>query len=359
MNTLTRYRYRGMLLLLLPVIAFLSSGSVAAQPPGSSSRTETPRVEKPRETNRGEQKKQLPAAGADVQFIAPNTSVALLVRELNTASGRNIVLMNGLETMRSGPYKDKHSSQEWVDLIATDAGLRVDRLPAYDFLFPPGYEALTQTTVAGQLDPTLAARKTSLHFDLDTPIVSAFALLSHTLKTTIVADNVVADARCGEVHLTDVTVGEAVDALLKSARVAEQSLRVLGDSEQVLLYSAGRPLRQQPLVLAAGETRSEVLDRRVTIHLPSIPDEAGRLSGYSRAIPLSQALAELAKQTGLHFEADARSQQLPVNPAVITNLKLETALNLIVNQWPVPHYGYRVHGDTVRFVFLGPPVSGD
>lgn len=330
-------------------ISCASTTTANAQPTGASRRTETaaPDVRRPTAT-----------PGVPIEFSAPNTSVALLVRELNEASGRNMVLMNGLETTRSGPYeKSKHTAQEWVDLFATDAGLRVDRLPAYDFLFAPGYEALTGTTLGERLHPTLAQRRTTLQFDLDTPLVSALALLSDSLKTTIVADNVVADARCGEVHLADVTVSEALDALLKSARIANQSLRVLNDADYTFLYSAGRPLRSKPFVLAAGESRPDLLDRQVTLYLPFVPAEPGRLSGYSRAVPLSQVLPELSKQTGLHFEADARTLELPVNPSVMTNVRLETALDLIVHQWPIPRYGYRVHGETVRFVYLGPPVG--
>jgi len=303
--------------------------------------------------------KKAPAtAGGPVEFSAPNTSVALLARELHAASGHNIVLMNGLETTRTGPYeKAKRPAQEWIDLFVADAGLRVDRLPAYDFVFPPGYEALSGTPIGGRLDPALAQRRTTLHFDLGTPLVSALALLSHSLSTAIVADNIVADARCGEVHVADVTLGEGLDALLKSARIANQSLNIISDAEHTLLYSAGRPLRANPLVLSAGEARPELLDRLVSLYLPMAPEEPGRLSGYGRAVPLSRVLDELSKQTGLRFEADARTHELPVNPSVMVNVRLNTALDLIVHQWPVPHFGYRVQGETVRFVYLGPPVG--
>lgn len=342
------------LVLTLPAIISLSCASTpsadAEQPPGATSRTETAQTTS--------QRTPAAAPGAAVEFSAPNTSVALLVRELNVASGRNLVLMNGLETTRSGPYaKAKHTAQEWADMIAADAGLRLDRLAAYDFIYAPGYETLTQTTTGGRLDPTLVARRTTLHFDLDTPLVSALALLSHSLETAIVADNVVTDARCGEVHLTDVTADQAIDALLKSARVSNQSLRIISDPERTFLYSAGRPLRANPLVLTTGETKPGALDRRVTLYLPVTPVEPGRLSGYARAVPLSRMLPELSKQTGLHFEADARTHELPVNPSVMVNVRLETALDLIVHQWPVPHYGYRMNGDTVRFVYLGPPIG--
>lgn len=341
------------LALTIPTILSLSCASTPAadaqRSPDDPAQIELAQA-KPRRT---------PAApGTPVEFSAPNTSVALLIRELNAASGRNLVLMNGLETTRTGPYdKAKRPAQEWADMIATDAGLRLDRLPAYDFIYPPGYETLTQTTTGGRLEATLAARRTSLHFDLDTPLVSALALLSRSLGTTIVADNVVADAHCGEVHLADVTVDQGLDALLKSARVANQSLRILSDTERTFLYAAGRPLRTSPLVIAAGETRPESLDRRMTLYLPITPTEPDRLSGYTRAVPLSRVLPELSKQTGLRFEADARTHELPVNPSVMVNVRLETALDLIVHQWPLPHYGYRINGDTVRFVYLGPPIG--
>ncbi len=292
------------------------------------------------------------------EFEAIKNSVALLTRDFSLKSRRSIVLMNGVEPSQAGPYeKKKRAPAEWVDQIATDAGLRVQHQPAYDFVFSPGYEMLNETNVGPGLDPVLAARRTTLHIEFGTPLFAALALLSHSLESALIADNIVADARCGEIHVFDVTVADALNALLQSARIPNQSFHLRSEDGSVFLYSAGRPLRDRVRVEASGESRPDWLDKRVTIHLPAPPAEPGHLLGYSRAVPLGECLAELARQTGLRFEADARAHLLPVNPAVMPNLRIETVLDLIVNQWPLPHFGYRANGDTVRFVYLGQPLE--
>jgi len=292
------------------------------------------------------------------EFESTKNSVALLTRDLSAKSGRNIVLMNGVEMSQAGPYeKKKRSAAEWVDQIAADAGLRVQHHASYDFIFAPGYEVVNATTVDSRLDPALAARRTTLHIEFGTPLFAALALLGHSLQSAIVADNVVADARCGETRLHDVTVAEALGALLQSARIPNESFLLRNNDGSTFLYSAGRPLRAQVRVEAPGEARPEWLDRRVTLYLPAAPAEAGHLPDYGSAVPLGECLKELERQTGLHVEADARVLSLPINPSVMPNLRIETALDLIVNQWPLPHFGYRANGNTLRFVYLGPPVE--
>ncbi len=294
-----------------------------------------------------------------IEFTAPRTSLALVLRELSTKTRRSIVLMNGVElTTTVGPYDSKKfSARHWIDRIAEDAGIRIEHASGYDFFYPAGYEVLNSGSIAPRLDPALAARRTSLHFDVDTPLYSALALLSHSLRTTIVADNIVADARCGEVHLYDVTLADALDALLRSARIADRAYEVKGGADSVFLYSPGRPLREKTLVEVADEVRPEWLDRRVTLYLPAAPAEPAHLRGYASAVPLGDCLAELSRQTGLRVEADPRMNALPVNPSVMVDVPIQTALDLIINQWPLPHFGYRANADTVRFVYLGPPIE--
>jgi len=293
-----------------------------------------------------------------VEFESAKSSIALLARELSEKTGRSLVVMNGLEMTEVGPYeKKKRAAAEWVDLIATDAKLRVVRGATYDFLFPAGYEAVASAPVGPNLEQSLGSRRTTLHVEFGTPLFAALALLSHSLQSAIVADNIVSDARCGETHLLNVTVSEALDALLMSARIPGRSIVLRSEPHSTFIYSAGRPLRQALHFDPAGHARPEWLDRQVTLYLPVAPSEPGHLQGYGRAIPLSACLPELARQTGLRFEADARTSSLPINPAVIPNVRVETALDLIINQWPLPHFGYRTEGDTVRFVYLGPPVE--
>ncbi len=336
-------------------ITSLSCASTAAKLPESS--TATPTTE-PIQFAQARPTTPIVALTEPFEFVSTKNSVALLTRDLSAKSGRSIILMNGLEPSQAGPYeKKKHTAGEWIDQIAADAGMRVAHHPSYDFVFAPGYEIVNETSVQSNLNHALGARETTLHIEFGTPLFAALALLSHSLQSTIIADNIVADARCGEIHLHNVTVAEALGALLQSARIPNQSFHLQSEDETTFLYSAGRPLRDRVRVESAGEVRPDWLDRRVTLYLPSAPAEPGHMQGYGRALPLSESLAELERQTGLHFEADARVHSLPINPAVMPNIKLESALDLIVNQWPLPHFGYRANGNTVRFVYLGPPVE--
>jgi hypothetical protein len=359
MRTLSPYpklaRWLAAACLAAPAMSGLACASAAgagdtARGPGSPERVQTAQPMRLAKSRDG-------ATAFD--FASPRTSLVLAVRDLSAKSRRSVVLMNGMElTAQVGPYDSKKFSlDQWLDRIAEDAGVRVEHAPNYDFLFPPGYEVLNGGSIAPRLDPALAGRRTSLHFDLDTPLFSALALLSHSLRTAIVADNIVADARCGETHLYDVTLAEALDALLRSARIADRAFKVKGDADSVLLYSPARPLREKPFVQAPGEARPDWIDRRVTLYLPAAPDQPEHLRGYARAVPLESCLTEIGRQTGLRFEADARMLALPVNPVVMVNVPIQTAIDLIVNQWPLPHFGYRVSGDTVRFAYLGPPIE--
>ena len=65
----------------------------------------------------------------------------------------------------------------------------------------------------------------------------------------------------------------------------------------------------------------------------------------------------MSEQLGMKVEADRRSSILPVNPAVMIDVPIETAMRLLIQQWPLPHYGYTATGDTIRIVYLGPPAD--
>ena len=59
----------------------------------------------------------------------------------------------------------------------------------------------------------------------------------------------------------------------------------------------------------------------------------------------------------MRVEFDRSCRRLPVNPCVMSDVSIETAMRLLIQQWPLPLYGYTATEDTIRIVYLGPPTA--
>jgi len=280
-----------------------------------------------------------------------------IVRELGRQTHRSVVLMNGLEFYYAGPYSlGEMSAADAVKRTAADSGMVLHRERAFDFIHAPGFEALNDFRPSASLDRSLARIPVSIRLGADTPLYGALALLSHSYRVTLVADNVVASALCGETSLSDVALGDALDVILRSARLTDATCRVQSSGNTMLLYSTSSAQRAH-LFAGASTTRPASLDKRVTLYLPEPPADPKNLLEKSGATPLANVLGALSKQLDVKVEADRRCQPLPVNPCVLVDVPIETALRLIIQQWPLPHYGYTATEDTIRFVYLGPPAD--
>ncbi len=281
-----------------------------------------------------------------------------MVRELGQRTGRSIVVMNGIEYHHAGPYSlNDTSAADIVKRIAADSGMALTRAAGYDFIHAPGFEGLNAFAPSSSMDRSAARITATVRLGADTPVYGALALLGQAYRVTLVADNVVASALCGETALHDVPLGVALDAILRSARLSGATCRVRADGATMFFSSPSASQRDRIFVNSPGQPRPRTLDRRVTLYLPARPPDANRLVEASDATPLSQCLASLGEQLGMKVEADRRSGILPVNPCVIVDVPLETAMRLIIQQWPLPHYGYTASDDTIRFVYLGPPAD--
>ncbi|NJL72818.1 MAG: hypothetical protein HC888_15280 [Candidatus Competibacteraceae bacterium] len=64
-------------------------------------------------------------------------------------------------------------------------------------------------------------------------------------------------------------------------------------------------------------------------------------------MPLEAVLPALTAQLGILVEASPEARDLPVNPCVLPGVRLRTALDLLVRQWPLPRYGYEVLPDRI------------
>ena len=277
--------------------------------------------------------------------------VGLAFRELSEASSTNVVLMNGLEIGQAGPYHfEKRAPEAAIREIAHDLGYEIHDAPHYIFIFAPGYEALRDVSVSGRLDKRVAGLRVDLAFGADTPLYSALALLGHTLGHTVIADNAVAAALCGEIHLKDVPLSAALDALLQSARVSRESFHVESTPDYTFVASASN-VGGRPLLLGEDSLTDEqaaMLGRKVRVTLPFPQDDPEHLRGRIGASTLGEVLEGLSEQLGLPVTADANMHRLPVNPAVMTDVRVATALELLIRQWLVPEFAYTVEDTGIR-----------
>lgn len=271
--------------------------------------------------------------------------VGLAFRELSEAFSINVVLMNGLELGQAGPYHlEKDAPAAAIREIADDLGYEIHDAPHYIFVFAPGYEALRDVSVSAGIDKEIAGLRVDVAFGADTPLYSALALLGHTLGHTVIADNAIAAALCGEIRLKDVPLGAALDALLQSARVSRESFYVESTPDYTFVASTSN-VAGRPLLLGEDSLTDEqvaMLGRDVCVMLPFLQDDPEHLQGRIGASTLEEVLEGLSEQLGVLVTADANMHRLPVNPAVMTNVRVATALDLLIRQWLVPEFAYAV-----------------
>ncbi len=82
--------------------------------------------------------------------------------------------------------------------------------------------------------------------------------------------------------------------------------------------------------------------------LPFPQDDPEHLRGRIGASTLGEVLEGLSEQIGVPVTADARMLRLPVNPAVMTDVRIATVLELLIRQWLVPEFAYAVDDTGIR-----------
>jgi hypothetical protein len=96
------------------------------------------------------------------------------------------------------------------------------------------------------------------------------------------------------------------------------------------------------------------LSQIVDVVFPLAPTEEDGFIFYPEPVKLADALATLGTQIGVRITAVPELENVPVNPCTFRNLPLQTALDLLLRQWPVAGYGYEVRDDGI----LLRPASG-
>ena len=270
------------------------------------------------------------------------------VRAIGESHGGNLVLMAGAESKTIPALEFKRADlAEVATGLGAAAGLAAQETPDYYFLFLPGYEPLVDISLTGMLASANGRQRTDVAFGYGLRLYTTFAWMSYALDRTIVADNSVADARCGELALQQVPLEAAVEAILKSARV--HSFLVDSTDEYIFIHNPNNTSPREALLNAnpLDNEQKELLSRTVSLVLPYAPSPGKPLEMQQHSSRLGEVLDSLSQQLGVTVVAEKGLENLPINPVVLTKVRLGTALDLVVRQWLVPNYGYQVTHDRI------------
>jgi len=286
----------------------------------------------------------------EVTLELPSDSLRHAVRQLGEQYPAGLVLMHGLgDRMLPALAWDDDPYETVVAGLAEAANITYRREPYYYFLYPARYESLLGVSFAGRLPAHMEGRSAGLDFGAGTKLYNVLALLGATLDITLVADNAVAEARCGEVALARAPLAIGLEALFKSARIPPDAFEVDATAEYTFFARAGasgeRSFLHKPEALTAAQR--ERLEQRVTLILPHQPPEPGRLPLYETATPLGEVLESLSRQLGVTVRAEAELTEFPVNPCVFNEVRVQTALDLLLRQWLVHDFVYEFDGEGI------------
>lgn len=272
------------------------------------------------------------------------------VERIAESTGGSLVLMNGIESAPIGPVDFKRAKFGAVaEQLATISNCKCETYPNYRFLYPAGYEVLLDVTVSGSLDPAHAELRAGMHFGHGTPLFEVFALLGAGLGTTIVADNIVAEARCGSLTLAKIPLQDALDAVLKSARLSKGAFQVESTPEYVFIYATENTSALTALLNADALTpeQNALLDRVVDVFLPAMPEDPARLAIQPGGVPLSKVLGTLSQRLGIAVTAEEGLGEIPVNPVAFNHVRVRTVLDLLIRQWPRADFGYELANNQI------------
>jgi hypothetical protein len=204
-------------------------------------------------------------------------------------------------------------------------------------------------SVQDKLDERFRNMRASAVFGAKTELYILFSALSESLDTAIVADNFIAEPRCGELYLPEAPLGVILEAILQSARVAPDSFVVESTPEYVFLRAAQN---QSPPSVEIGSgppdpSRQALLEKKVSLVIPPLGKDGQADVFAARPIPLHAALQVLTEQLGIEVVAQKQLANIPINPCVLKGVRLSTALDLLIRQWPVPEFGWEVQPERI------------
>ena len=291
-----------------------------------------------------------PNPAPNVTFSQPAGTLGDTIGRLSEEVGGSLVLMNGIEGRRvdSLAFKDAKFSTV-VERLAEMTRCKCQAFPDYWFMYLEGYELVLDVTVADKLDPAYAQYTAGMAFGPETPLYGAFALLGDSLGITIVADNIVAEARCGALTLARIPLQDGLDALLKSARLLPTAFQVESTPEYIFLFATQNVTPASALLNPETLTpeQNALLDKKVDVALPAPPEDPQHGQMAIGATPLAKVLETLSASLGVKVGIEPGLDDLPVNPCALHQVRVRTAMDLLIRQWYQPEFGYRLANDQI------------
>jgi hypothetical protein len=333
--------------------AFAATSNIVVGPNKREASSDAPRSSRSRKSSPKRVKKSK---------VRPTVKVGAVVRALGEEGLEGLVLMGGLEHLRIEPisFGKKPKAESVAKKLAEAINCTVQATDDYYFIYPEAYGALADLTIPN-LDPSYDEITAEMAFGAELKLFMAFAWLSEITGKTIVADQLVAGAQCGELTLGEVPLRVGLEAILKSARVGRVKVE---STEEYIFFSQALAENTTKSVLinprAITPKQQTVLDKRVKLILPSPPAEPGApLPAYDGARSLRSLMRTLKQQLGVRIAIDKAMADLPVNPAVFNNVRVSTALDLLVRQWALPIFGYEFEGERIVIRRTTAPKKAD
>ena len=283
-----------------------------------------------------------------VSLSLDSATLGQAVRQMGERHGGSLAIMNGIEERPIGRVAHNQVAfDRVVEGWAQRADSAFQKTPNYYFMYPPGYESLTMLSFAGQLDPRYDAIEEPMTFGAGMSLFALFKWIGEALDLTLVADNIIGEAACGEITMGSVPLSASLEALLKSARIAEARV---DSTEEYIFIAQPRAWMRRPALLneasLSGRQR-DFLDQRVSLRLPEARRTRASVELEFGAIPLADALPAISEQLGIRVVAEPEIEDLPVNPVYMHDVTVRTAMNLLIWQWPVPQFGYQFTADRI------------
>ena len=289
---------------------------------------------------------------AQAALSLPAGTLDSAAREAAAALAGGLAVMDGMGEFGTPALEFRNASlRDVAERLAKETGTALVDQGGYVLLYPggPGYESLLTLDISEHLSPRFREATVALEFASGTSLFTLCAVLSQSMDATVVVDNILAETRVGVLSLPSMPLAQALKAVLQSARVDPAALAVKSTDDYVFLYVPKEGDSEDLLLNRAALTAEEreYLSRRVSLTLPEPSVDRQHVARYAGARPVSAILPALSAQLGMDVTVQPRYREIPINPVVMHNVTVETALELLIRQWPVPIFGYEVRGRSV------------
>jgi hypothetical protein len=269
-----------------------------------------------------------------------------MIRKIGQDIGGGIVALSGLEE-RSVPALSLQGSsyQSLVQQLAAAVECKAAPLSHAWFIYPEPYEALLQVSLEGRLHERFAAMNASIAFGAKTRLSNVFAVLSESLGTTIVADNYLAEAACGELFMEKAPLQTVLEAVLMSARIPAQEIAVDCTDEYLFIASLRNTAPKTALLSdenSLSPAQKALLERVVDVVLPDAGENPVQSAFAAKAAKLQDVLTPLTRQMNIEVAAKRALAAVPIYPCTMHKVRIRTAMDLIIRQWPLATFGYEV-----------------